>query len=154
MPGFFVQIMQREIQQNEILKGSGFHHVAVRTHDWDASLKFWIEGLGFHKAIEWSEAPTRACMLDMGDGNYLELFEREKLANIENSTEVEAPILHFCLRTEDVDAATEKARAAGATITVEPVDPPVFTDKGLKIRISFFVGPGGEVCEFFQSDIL
>ena len=142
--------MERKIQPNEIVKGSGFHHVAVRTHDWDASLKFWIEGLGFHQAIEWSEAPTRACMLDMGDGNYLELFERAKL----ETTEAEAPILHFCLRTDDVDAATEKARAAGATITTEPVDPPVFSDKGLKIRISFFVGPGGEVCEFFQSDIL
>jgi len=142
--------MERKIQQNEVVAGSGFHHVAVRTHDWDASLKFWIEGLGFHKAIEWSEAPTRACMLDMGDGNYLELFEREKL----ESTEAESPILHFCLRTDDVDAATEKARVAGAKITVEPVDPPVFSEKGFKIRISFFTGPGGEVCEFFQSDIL
>ena len=142
--------MQREIQPNEIVKGCGFHHVAVRTHDWDASQKFWIEGLGFHPAIEWSEAPTRACMLDMGDGNYLELFEREKL----ETADAEAPILHFCLRTNDVDAATEKARKAGATITVEPVDPPVFQEKGFKIRISFFVGPGGEVCEFFQSDIL
>ena len=143
--------MQREIQPNEIVKGCGFHHVAVRTHDWDASLKFWIEGLGFHPAIEWGEAPSRACMLDMGEGNYLELFEREKLPHIQNGTEAEAPILHFCLRTDNVDAATEKARIAGATITTEPVDPPVFSEKGFKIRISFFTGPGGEVCEFFQT---
>lgn len=142
--------MQRQVQQNEVIKGCGFHHIAVRTSDWDASIQFWTEGLGLHKAIEWGEAPTRACMLDMGDGNYLELFERAPLEN----KEAEAPILHLCLRTDDVDAATEKARAAGATITMEPVNPSVFTDKGLKIRISFFTGPGGEVCEFFQSDIL
>ena len=142
--------MERKIQQNEVVKGSGFHHVAVRTHDWDASLNFWIEGLGFHKAIEWSESPTRACMLDMGDGNYLELFERAPLED----TSAEAPIMHFCLRTDDVDAATEKARAAGATVTCEPTDPSVFADKGWKVRISFVTGPSGEVCEFFQSDIL
>ena len=142
--------MERKIQPNEIVKGSGFHHVAVRTHDWDASLKFWIEGLGFHQAIEWSEAPTRACMLDMGDGNYLEIFERERLENFD----AEAPHLHFALRTTDVDAATEKARAAGAKVACEPTDPSVFDDKGWKVRISFVQGPSGEVCEFFQSDIL
>lgn len=140
----------RKIQENEVVKGCGFHHVAVRTPDWDASLKFWCEGMGFHPALEWGEAPTRACMLDTGDGNYLELFEREPLENIE----AEAPILHFCFRADDVDAATEKARVAGAVVTMEPRDPPVFAEKGLKVRISFVKGPGGELCEFFQSDTL
>lgn len=142
--------MQRKIQANEVVKGCGFHHVAVRTPDWDASMKFWCEGLGFHRAIEWGEAPRRACMLDTGDGNYLELFEREPLAD----TEAEAPILHFCFRADDVDAATEKAVAAGAKVTAQPTDPPVFAAKGLKVRISFVQGPAGEICEFFQSDAL
>lgn len=139
-----------ENSTNEVVKGCGFHHVAVRTPDWDASLKFWCEGLGFVLKMEWGQAPSRACLLDTGDGNYLELFEREPLEN----TDVMAPILHFCFRADDVDAATERAREAGATVTTEPFDPSVFAEKGHKVRIAFVKGPGGELCEFFQSDIL
>jgi glyoxylase I family protein len=142
--------MAREIQQNEIIPGCGFHHVAVRTPNWDGSLKFWLEGMGFHKKVEWGQAPTRAALLDMGDGNYLEVFEREALQN----TEVEAPIFHFCLRTNDVDASFARAVEAGATVVSEPSDPSVFAEKGMKVRIAFIKGPGGEVCEFFQCDEL
>lgn len=140
----------RKIQKNEVVKGCGFHHIAVRTSEWEKSLKFWCEGMGFHLTLDWGEAPERACLLDTGDGNYLELFEREPLKN----QDAEAPILHLCFRTDDVDAATERARAAGAQVTVEPRNPPVFVEKGHKVRLSFVKGPSGELCEFFQSDTL
>ncbi len=142
--------MAREIQQNTTIKSCGFHHVAVRTPDWDGSLRFWTEGLGFHLALQWGAAPNRACLLDTGDGNYLELFEREPLANVE----AESPIMHFALRTDDCDAAVERARAAGAEVTVEPKVPQPFLDQGVTARIAFVKGPGGEICEFFQSDAL
>lgn len=137
----------RSKHTNEILKGCGFHHVAVRTPDWDGSLKFWVEGLGFFKAVEWGEAPKRAALLDVGDGNYLELFERDALEN----TDAEAPILHFCFRVDDCDAAVARAKSIGARVTMEPADPEVFSSRGLKVRIAFIQGPGGEVCEFFQT---
>jgi glyoxylase I family protein len=136
--------------KNEKIAGCGFHHVAVRTPDFDGSVQFWRDGMGFNETIGWGEKPTRAILLDTGDGNYLELFEREPLSD----TEAAAPILHFCLRAADVDAAVEVAKAAGAEVISPPSDPPVFADKGLKVRIAFIRGPGGEVCEFFQSDTL
>jgi glyoxylase I family protein len=142
--------MRRDKHNNTTIAGSGFHHVAVRTPDWDGSIRFWTQGLGLGVALEWGEAPRRACLLDMGDGNYLELFEREPLENVD----AEAPIMHFCLRTDDCDAAVEKARAAGAEVTMEPKEPQPFLERGIKARIAFVKGPGGEVCEFFQSDIL
>lgn len=140
----------RKIQKNEVVSGCGFHHVAVQTSEWEKSTKFWREGMGFHLALEWGEAPERACLLDTGDGNYLELFERPPLEN----KDADSPILHFCFRTDDVDAATERARAAGAEVTVEPKEPAVFSERGHKVRLSFIKGPGGELCEFFQSDTL
>lgn len=132
---------------NTTLPGCGFHHVAVRTPAWDESLKFWIDGLGFKKTVEWGEVPKRAALLDTGDGNYLELFEREKLEN----EDAEAPIMHFCFRVDDCDAAIERAKKIGATVTMEPANPSVFEERGLKVRIAFIKGPGGEVCEFFQT---
>lgn len=101
-------------------------------------------------------------MLDTGDGNYLEVFERDASPQADSpqadqSTLGAAPepnILHFCLRADDVDAAVERARAAGAQVTVEPKYPEPFEKIGLKARIAFIKGPDGEICEFFQSEAL
>ena len=92
---------------NQTIKGAGFHHVAIRTHQFDASLRFYIEGLGFSEKITWGEKPARAVMLDTGDGNDLEVFERE---GVPAETSGEANILHFALRCDDCESATEAAR--------------------------------------------
>ena len=136
---------------NEKIIGSGFHHVAIRTHQFDNSLRFYIEGLGFQQKIAWGELPARAAMLDTGDGNYLEIFERE---GVVPETVGEANILHFAFRCTDCEAATESARAAGAKVTMEPKVPDVFTQMGLKTKISFVLGPDGEIVEFFESSDL
>ena len=138
--------------QNTIVSGCGFHHVAIRAADWDKSLKFYLDGLGFNLRIQWGEAPRRACMLDTGDGNYLEIFEREPLEG--GPADDRAAILHFALRADDCVAAVEKARAAGAVVTLEPKVPDPFTNLGLKTKIAFVKGPDGEIVEFFESDDL
>ncbi len=90
-------------------------------------------------------------MLDAGDRDYLEVFEREGAAP---ETSGEANILHFALRCDDCVGATELARAAGAKVTMEPKVADVFTQIGLKTKISFVSGPDGEIVEFFESSDL
>jgi glyoxylase I family protein len=90
-------------------------------------------------------------MLDTGDGNYLEIFERDPLPEGPSES---AAILHFCFRTDDCDAATERARAAGAEITVEPKTIAVFGEPKIPVRLAFFKGPDGEICELFQNEVL
>jgi glyoxylase I family protein len=103
--------------RNTTIGGGGFHHVAIRAYDWDKSVKFYMEALGFEEKIRWGEGPERGIMLDTGDGNYLEIF-----ANGSGEPKPEGCIIHFALRTDDCDAAVERARAAGAVITTEPKD--------------------------------
>jgi glyoxylase I family protein len=143
--------MRRQPHPNALVPGCGFHHVAIRTADWERSLRFWQEAMGFTPAVEWGEAPRRACMLDTGDGNYLEIFERDPLPE---GTSSDTQILHFCLRTNDCDTALERARAAGAEVTVEPKTVAVFGEPRIPIRLAFFKGPDGEVCELFQNEVL
>jgi glyoxylase I family protein len=143
--------MRRQKTENELIAGSGFHHVAIRTSDWDRSLAFWRDGMGFHLAVAWGEAPRRACMLDTGDGNYLEIFERDPAPGGWPS---EGAILHFALRTNDCDAALERARALGAEVTMESKSLEPFGDPPIPIRIAFFKGPDGEICELFQNEVL
>ncbi len=131
---------------NQKIPGCGFHHIAIWTADWEKSLQFYSEGLGFTQKVAWGEAPKRAVMLDAGDGNYLEIFEREA----EKQRVGEANILHLCFRCDNCEAAVEVARAAGATVTTEAVAPEVFAKMGLGAKIAFVLGPSGEIIEFFE----
>ena len=133
--------------KNTTIGGGGFHHVAIRARDFDATVRFYTEGLGFKEKIAWGEGPKRAIMLDTGDGNYMEVF-----AGGSDAPKPEGAILHFALRTDDCDAALARARAAGAQVTMEPKDVDIpSTPSPTPVRIAFCKGPDGEIIEFFQN---
>lgn len=144
-----------KVGNNETLHGGGFHHIAIRATDFEATLKFYIEGLGFRRVYGWGqdgraqgERDSRAVMLDTGDGNYLEVFAGG--ARQPGAETPEGPLLHYALRTTDCTAALERARAAGATVTVEPKTVPIHGDTPTEFRIAFCKGLDGELIEFFQ----
>jgi len=138
-------------QQNSTIGGGGFHHVAIRARDFEASVRFYTNALGFTERIQWGDPPKRAIMLDTGDGNYLEIFERPDEPPVDD----EAAILHFALRTSDTDAALRRARDAGCEVTMEPKSLDIPARQGpVPVRIAFCHGPDGEVIEFFQNQTL
>jgi catechol 2,3-dioxygenase-like lactoylglutathione lyase family enzyme len=129
---------------------SGFHHVAIRSSDFDRSLQFYTTVLQFQIRVTWGQQGERAVMLDVGDGNYLEIFERAP-----SEVASEGVILHFALRTDDCAALTERVRAAGAEVTMEPKEIVIDSNIGpVPVKISFFKGPDGEIIEFFENQIL
>lgn len=133
------------------LHGPGLHHIAVKVADFDRSMRFYEKGLGMKRAFGWGEGNGRACLVDMGDGNYIELFAGGKPRP---AAMPEYPVLHFALRSGDPDADYKRAMEAGATSQMEPTDITIPGDHGLKVRIAFVVGPDGEVIEFFKNDEL
>ena len=134
---------------NTTIGGGGFHHVAIRAHDFDASVRFYTQGLGFKEKIRWGIDKSRAVMLDTGDGNYLEIF-----ANATPGHKPEGAILHFALRTDNCDAALNRARQAGAQVTMESKDVDIdSTPHRTPVRIAFCKGPDGEIIEFFQNEL-
>jgi glyoxylase I family protein len=129
----------------------GFHHVCLKTRDWDRSLRFYCDVLGCLEKIAWRAAPQRAVMLDTGDGNYIEIFEDLAYEAAPNGS-----VIHFAFRTDRLDEAAAKVRAFGAPITVEPKDVTIATTNGagpVPIRIFFCQGPSGEIIEFFQNTL-
>jgi glyoxylase I family protein len=133
---------------NSVIGGGGFHHLAVKVHDFEAAVKFYTEGLGFKEKVAWGEGNSRAVMLDTGDGNYLEIFGGGSA-----EPTPEGAILHFALRTRDCDAAIERARKAGARVTMEPKSLEIPSKPAATpVRIAFCKAPGGEVIEFFQNE--
>lgn len=132
---------------NQVIPGCGFHHLAVKVHDFERSVAFYKQGLGFREVISWGEGDGRAVMLDVGDGRIVEIFAGGP------ATCPEGSILHFALLTTDCDEALRKALAAGAVQTMAPthVDIPS-SPQTTPVRIAFCKAPGGETVEFFQYD--
>ena len=128
-------------------KITGFHHTAIRSADFDASLRFYTETLGLRVKIQWGEGDGRAAMVDAGDGKFIEIFARgEAFAHAEGT------ILHFALRTDDCAGMLEPVRASGAEITMEPTSLTVASNHGpVVVKIAFFKGPDGEIIELFES---
>lgn len=131
---------------NQKIAGLGTHHIAVQTQDYEASIAFYTEVMGMAQTAEFSAGGRRICLLDIGDGSHLELFE--PVPGTTPSGDAEGNVVfHFALATSDIEAGLERVRAAGMEITVELKT----VDLGpLNVSIAFFKGPGGEVVEFFQ----
>lgn len=138
----------------------GFHHVAIRAVDFDESIRFYTEGLGFRLHFPFSVPGRidRAAFLDTGDGRFVELFGPGSTVQAEgrrrqpHEDRTEGALLHFCLKVADTDASYARAIAAGAGSRVEPRSVRLGEDPPVEVRIAFVTGPNGEVIEFLQSE--
>jgi glyoxylase I family protein len=124
---------------------NGFHHVAIRVRDFDATVAFYTGALGLAPVMQWGEGDSRAIMLDAGNGNCVEIFAGG------TEPKPEGAWMHLAFNADDVDAALAKAVAAGATVTMAPKDFPIPTSpEPTMVHIAFCTGLDGEVIEFFQ----
>jgi glyoxylase I family protein len=141
------------MRKNSILGGGGFHHVAIKVQDYDAAVRFYT-ALGFTEKVSWGEGAGRACFLDTGDGNYVEIFGGGPAPAKRHPAGDDAAIIHFAVRVNDCDAALRLAERHGATVTMptKPVTINGSNGQKIPIRIAFVQAPGGEVVEFFEND--
>jgi catechol 2,3-dioxygenase-like lactoylglutathione lyase family enzyme len=129
-------------------KITGVHHVAVRASDFDRTIAFYTEVIGLSLSATWQTDRGRAAFVEIVPGSYMEIFERPA-----EEIHGDPPILHFCLRTDDVVAMTERARAAGYPVGIEPKTLDIATSAGTKsLHLAFVDGPDGEQVEFMASD--
>ena len=129
---------------NKKIPDIGVHHLALSAVDFDKSIKFFTEGLGFEIVAEWGEGSGRAAMLDIGNGSHFEIF-----ANGNSNEQQNEKFAHFAFATSNPDSAYENALAAGAVSHIEPKDV-IGVIPNMPIRIAFVKGPDGEVLEFFK----
>jgi len=132
---------------NRQIPGCGAHHIALQTHDWEASLRLYRDVLGMRVVAEFGPPERRILLLDIGDGSHMELFAPLPAAA---DQPVAANLLtHIALATTDTRQAIEHVRQAGYTITIEPKDVQLGP---IAATIAFFIGPNGETIEFFQTN--
>ncbi len=144
------------------MNATGFHHVAIRAVDFDATVRFYTEGLGckVHYRFSVPGRIDRAAFLDAGDGRYIEVFGQGSTVQSEgrrrrpDEEPTEGALLHFCLRVTDVEASYARAIAAGATSRIAPRTAKLGDDPPTEVEIAFVTGPNGEVIEFLRSEQL
>ncbi len=130
---------------NEIIKGLGFHHVALMCKDISKSLEMY-KALGMKEIVSWGEGEKLIVMVDIGDGGRIELFARGS-----DEYSVKGKYAHFAMCVEDVEHAYAVALKAG----FEPLTPPKTvplesSPEKIAINIAFVTGPDGEEVEFFR----
>ena len=129
---------------NKKVTGAGFHHIALRVHDYDKSLKFYTKALGFTVALSWGEEDSRAAMLDIGDGSRVEIFAGG------DKEQPQGMFWHLAFKTTDPDGAYEAAIKGGAKSNKLPYDTVIKgVQKDLPVRLAFVNGPDGELLEVF-----
>ena len=131
---------------NSKIENVGFHHIALMANDYEKSLKFYSEGLGFKPVASWGEETGRITLLDIGNGSHFEIFAKGAKEEPANER-----FVHFAFSTTDPDSAFDNAMAAGAVAHIEPKDVILQSDPPLNVRIAFVKGPDGELLEFFKT---
>ena len=130
-------------------RGPGFHHIAIRAFDFDKTVTFYKEAFGYERHYGWGDPGSRAAMLGVGDGNYVEIFEGRNSGDVP-----EGGVIHYAVRVDDPDAVYQSALAVGATTVMEPKDVDIQGDHVVRVRIAFVKGLDVEVIELFCNDEL
>jgi catechol 2,3-dioxygenase-like lactoylglutathione lyase family enzyme len=128
-------------------KKLGIHHICLKTPDLARTVKFYMEGLDARFVVEWGKdgASDHAILVDLGDGDFLEIFESSEDFG-------EGKWQHVALRTEDIEESVRKAVEAGGVARFAPQDADIHARSGeiVRMRFCFVDAPGGEVIEFIQ----
>jgi catechol 2,3-dioxygenase-like lactoylglutathione lyase family enzyme len=119
--------------------------VALTASDFERMTRFYTEGLGIQPAAFFQDDGGHAVMLDLGQAT-LEIFdEAQALAidQLEAGGRVSGQV-RLALQVPDLDAATERLLARGASLVHEPVHTP-WGDYNVRLR-----APDGMQITLFQ----
>ena len=135
---------------NTLIKGCTFHHVALQTSDFDKSLKFYTEGLGFEVFRTFTASTgKKVALLDIGEGSYFEIFSDGETKD--DKRDYAGCYFHLALKVDDAMAAYKRAVEYGGTeMDKAPREMALPSQPPMPVILGFVKGPDGEEIEFFQ----
>lgn len=113
----------------------GIHHVAICVPDVAAATRFYVDVLGFAERADRPDFGFPGTWLDVG-GQQVHLMQVDGAP---------APLQHFALQVDDLDAAVSSVEAHGVAVRRSPH----FPGAGHQ---AFFHDPGGNEIELNQPD--
>lgn len=136
-------------------------HVAIRSHDLEATLRLYVDALGLQEIQRWKHPPQveLAIMLSADNGVRLEVFDPTSTvvgaasASEASTSDSSTGVLHLALRVRGLEDAIERAVSSGATCLLPPTDlvmEPVSGAGPTRLRMAFLRGLDGEVLELIE----
>ncbi len=124
---------------------NGFAHIALRCSDINKSIQMY-EALGMKEVIRWGEGEKLIVMLEMPNGDRIELFANGSSFYSENGK-----WQHFAVCVDDVNAAYEAAINAGFKSQTPPKIAPLDSSPyKTTLNVAFVTGNDNESLEFFK----
>lgn len=135
---------------NKIIEGCTFHHVALQTSDFEKSLKFYTEGLGFEIYRTFvASSGKNVALLDIGGGSFFEIFSDGEKSDAKR--DYAGRYFHLALEVKDAKAAYARAIEYGAEeMGKAPREMELPSNPPMPVVIGFVKGPDGEEIELFQ----
>ncbi|MGG4216751.1 VOC family protein [Paenibacillus jamilae] len=137
----------------------GLAHVAIQARDYQATIAFYTEVLGFKSGHHWSLPSFRiqeASMLISPDQRTcLEIFDNEAVIPAQGKKAASeqdiahGALLHLAFYVDNVDEIYQKALAHGAKTFVEP-NQLTLGEPPLVVTNALVHSPNGEVIEFIE----
>lgn len=145
------------------LKPRGISHVCLRVYDLPRTVKFYQDVFDARIVCEWGkdENEDHAVFVDLGTGDYLEIFNALPPEGYDPDAPVERPASpampaglwqHLAVWTDDIEATYRRAVACGALgfSTPKRSDIPCRDGSTVSMKYGFVRAPGGEYVEFIQ----
>lgn len=120
----------------------GIAHTAYKVRDMEASLRFYLNGLGMQHAFSLANKENRPWIeyLCVAPGQFIELFYPEGKA-----VEEDTRYMHLCLQIDDLPAYVAQLRERG----IEVSEPTRGSDHNLQAWVH---DPDGNAIELMQID--
>ncbi|WP_342415798.1 VOC family protein [Paenibacillus sp. FSL R10-2782] len=137
----------------------GLAHVAIQAQDYQATIAFYTEVLGFKRGHHWSlpsfQIREASMLISPDQITCLEIFDNDAVIPAQGkkaSSEDEiahGALLHFAFYVDDVNEIYQKALAHGARTFVKP-DQLTLGEPPLVVKNAVIYSPNGEVIEFIE----
>lgn len=103
--------------------GTHIHHIAIAVEDLDRALAFYRDGLGLEMTERRpvAEEGVEIAFLPAGEGEIELLQPLDETSGVAKFLKKRGEGLHhICVKVDDIEAAVERLRAAGARLLSEP----------------------------------
>ncbi|NOU89130.1 VOC family protein [Paenibacillus sp. LMG 31460] len=137
----------------------GLAHVAIQAKDYQATLTFYTQVLGFKIGHHWSlpsfQIQEAAMLISPDQRTCIEIFDNEAVIPAQGKKALSdediahGTLLHFAFYVDNVEEVYQKALAHGAKAFIEP-DELSLGEPPLVVRNALVHSPNGEVIEFIE----
>lgn len=127
------------------MKIKGIDHIALNAFNYETTLSFYRDTLGFRQLNSVSTDDFIATYLEIAQGARLEIFDLKNKAIQMEKTDCDVGVKHFAFRVENVKIHAKQLEEAGVEIVL-----PYTELENFKAKVILFKDPDGNIVEFCE----